>query len=72
MAIPQRCSRVLIPGMPYVLSLKEGLESVTHSGVTNSLGPHGLQAAKLLSPWDSPGKNTGVGCPFLLQGIFLT
>ena len=27
---------------------------------------------RLLCPWDSPGKNTGVGCPFLLQGIFLT
>ena len=26
----------------------------------------------LLSPWDSPGKNTGVGSRFLLQGIFLT
>ena len=24
------------------------------------------------SPWDSPGKNTGVGCHFLLQGIFRT
>ena len=24
------------------------------------------------SPWDSPGNNTGVGCYFLLQGIFLT
>ena len=24
----------------------------------------------LLCPWDSPGKNTGVGCHFLLQGIF--
>ena len=23
-------------------------------------------------PWDSPGENTGVGCHFLLQGIFLT
>ena len=27
--------------------------------------------ARLLCPWDSPGKNTGVGCPSLLQGIFL-
>ena len=27
---------------------------------------------RLLCPWDSPGKNTGVGCHFLLQGIFLT
>ena len=29
-------------------------------------------AHRLLCPWDSPGKNTGVGCHFLLQGIFLT
>ena len=27
---------------------------------------------RLLCPWDFPGKNTGVGCQFLLQGIFLT
>ena len=35
-------------------------------------GSHGLQPARLLCPWDSPGKNTGVGCRFLLQGIFPT
>ena len=29
-------------------------------------------ARQLLCPWDSPGKNTGVGCHALLQGIFLT
>ena len=29
-------------------------------------------ASRLLCPWDSPGKNTGVGCHFLLQGIFPT
>ena len=34
-------------------------------------GPHRLQPARLLYPWDFPGKNTGVGCRFLLQGIFL-
>ena len=28
--------------------------------------------AKLLCSWDSPGKNTGVDCHFLCQGIFLT
>ena len=33
-------------------------------------GPHGLQPTRLLCPWDSPGKNTGVGCHVLLQGIF--
>ena len=32
---------------------------------------HGLGPARLLCPWDSPGKNTGVGCLFLLQGNFL-
>ena len=29
--------------------------------------PHGLQPTGLPRPWDSPGKNTGVGCHFLLQ-----
>ena len=32
------------------------------------LQPYGLQPARLLSPWHSPGSNTGVGCHFLLQG----
>ena len=36
------------------------------------LSPHGLQPASLLYPWNFPGKNTGVDCHFLLQGIFLT
>ena len=34
--------------------------------------PHGLQPTRLLNPWNSPGKNTGVGCHALLQGIFPT
>ena len=33
--------------------------------------PPGLQPSRLLCPWDFPGKTTGVGCHFLLQGIFL-
>ena len=33
---------------------------------------HGLQPARLPCPWDSPDKNTGVGCHFLLQGEFPT
>ena len=36
------------------------------------LRSHELWPARLLYPWDSPGKNTGVGCHFLLQGIFAT
>ena len=33
------------------------------------LWPHGLQLAKLLCPWNSLDKNTGVGCHFLLQWV---
>ena len=36
------------------------------------LRPRGLQPARLLCLWDFPDKNTGVGCHFLLQGIFST
>ena len=42
------------------------------SVISDSLCPHGLQPATLLCPWNFPGKNTGVGCHFLLQGIFPT
>ena len=42
------------------------------SVVSNSVQSYGLQPARLLCPWDSSGKNTGVGCHALLQGIFLT
>ena len=34
--------------------------------------PHRLLPARLLRPWDVPGKNTGLGCHFLLQWIFPT
>ena len=37
-------------------------ESVSCSVVPNSLLPDGLEPTRLLCPWDSPGKNTGVGC----------
>ena len=40
--------------------------------VPDSLQCHGLQPTRLLCPWNFPGKNTQVGCHFLLQGIFLT
>ena len=35
--------------------------------MSNSVQPHRLQPTRLPCPWDSPGKNTGVGCHFLLQ-----
>ena len=35
--------------------------------MSDSLRPHRRQPTRLPRPWDSPGKNTGVGCHFLLQ-----
>ena len=35
--------------------------------MSNSVQPHRRQPTRLPHPWDSPGKNTGVGCHFLLQ-----
>ena len=40
--------------------------------MSDSLQPHGLYLPRLLCPWNFPGKNAGVGCHFLLQGIFPT
>ena len=44
---------------------------LSRSVVSDPLRPHGLQPARLLCPWGSPGKDTGVGCHVLLQGIEL-
>ena len=35
--------------------------------MSDSVRPHRRQPTRLLCPWDSPGKNTGVACHFLLQ-----
>ena len=45
--------------------------SVSRSVMSHSLQPLGLWLTRVLCPWDSPDKNTGVSCHFLLQGIFL-
>ena len=37
--------------------------------VSDSVQPHRRQPTRLPRPWDSPGKNTGVGCHFLLQCV---
>ena len=52
-------------------------KSLIIGGLVSKLGltlfrSHGLEPARLLCPWNSPGKNTGAGCHFLLQGIFPT
>ena len=42
------------------------------AAVMQGLSSCPLSSARLFCPWDSLGKNTGVGCHFFLQGIFLT
>ena len=46
--------------------------SIRFKSLSQLFRPHGLQPARLLCPWDFPGKNTGVGYHFLLQAIFPT
>ena len=45
---------------------------ISRSAVSDSLWPHGLWPIRLLCPWNSLGKHTGVDCHSLLQGIFPT
>ena len=58
-------------GLKFSLSLHPQTGSsggLSLSVLSDSLRPRGLQPARLLCPWDSPGKNAGVGCHALLQG----
>ena len=48
------------------------VHALSRSVVSSSLRPHELEPTRLLCLWNFPGKNTGVGCHFLLLGIFLT
>ena len=41
----------------------------SHSVVSDSVRPHRRQPTRLCLPWDSPGKNTGVGCQCLLHCV---
>ena len=43
----------------------------SHWAVSDSVQPYGLQPTRLLCPWDSPGRNTGAGCHFLLQNCHI-
>ena len=48
------------------------IESVSCSVMSNCLQPYGLYPTRLLCLRNSPGKNIGLGCHSLHQGIFLT
>ena len=58
----------------FVLNLNEGCccAVLSCSVVSDSLRPSGLYPTRLLCSWNSSGKNTGVVCHALLQGIFPT
>ena len=59
---PMGCS---MPGSSVLLAVAAA--AAVSSVVSNSVWPHERQPTRLRRPWDSPGKNTGVGCHFLLQ-----
>ena len=61
------CSAALLHGCH-----PDSSSSVRLSVVSDFLWPLGSYPARLLCPWDSSGKNTGVGCHSLPHGIFLT
>ena len=57
-------------GLPFPSPMQESEKwKWSHSVVSDSLWPHGLQPTRLLRPWDFPGKSTGVGCHCLLRLI---
>ena len=50
-------------GLPFLSPMHESEKwKWSLSVVSNPQWPHGLQPSRLLRPWDSPGKSTGVGC----------
>ena len=55
-------------GLPFPSPIHESEKwKWSRSVVSDSQRHHGLQATRLLHPWDFPGKSTGVGCHCLLQ-----
>ena len=60
-----------LSNMSFSIASTLKVKVLSHSVVSDSLRPHGLQPARPLCPWNSPGKNTGLGRLSLLQ-IFPT
>ena len=60
-------------GLPFSSPMQESEKRKwSHSVMSYSSWPHGLQPIRLPSPWDLPGKSTGVGCHCLLHLMRLT
>ena len=59
-------------GLPFLSPVNESEKwKWSHSVVSDSSWPRGLQPTRLLRPWDFPGKSTGVGCHCLLHWYIL-
>ena len=57
-------------GLPFPSPMHESEKwKWSHSDVSDSVQPHGLQPTRLLCPWDFPGKSTTLGCHCLLQQV---
>ena len=59
-------------GLPFPSPMRESEKwKWSHSVMSNSSRPRGLQPTRILCPWDFPGKSTGVGCHCLLHWVWL-
>ena len=59
-------------GLPFPSPMHESEKwKWSHSVMSNSSQPHGLQPTRPLCPWDFPGKSTRVGCHCLLRQIYI-
>ena len=63
-------THVHLPQIPFQTQLPLGGCTRACSVMSDSLQHHGLEPARLPCLWNFPGKNPGMGCHFLLQGIF--
>ena len=63
----QNQTRYFIPSRSSSCVYGSGCAVLSRSVLSDSLRPHGLQTARLLSPWEFPGKNTGVDCHALFM-----
>ena len=68
----QRAGHDLVTRQQLPISFKSESEGEVAQSFSTLRDPIDCSLPRLLCPWDFPGKNTGVGCHALLQGIFLT
>ena len=65
---PQMLKSLMYNGKLFAYNLHAWMSAKSLQLCPTLCKPFGLEPTRLLCSWDSPGKNTGVGCHFLLQG----